>query len=216
MRQLVLITEQVKSLIERICEQQHITIKGNMYLHTENEEINLQISAQRMPNIIHRKLGGFYDTLSEKRENSTRCNQKFTDYFSHICERKDIKESTKKAYSRTLDTLKAYAPEAEFQDIDKHFIKGYETYLISLNMKNNTVLKNLKHLKKSINSANIDGHIKSSTKELFSEVAIRPEKCHKESLNHSEVLQLHEYLTENFHTLPEKERETLSGLLFEP
>ena len=214
MNKLNLIANEINHCIENLCEKFQLTLKGNVYIHTEQEEITFQFS-QNKDKGNGRKLGGFYDTLLEK----TACPpaspyNKFTDYFAHMCTRPDIRESTRKAYKRTHDTLQEYAPHAEFRDIDRHYIKGYEQYLISLDMKNNTVLKNLKHLKKAINSAGTQGYIKTTAKELFSECSIRPEKCHKESLNHSEVLQLHEYLTGNFHTLPERDREVLAGFLF--
>lgn len=215
MTQLDIIAEQVKNYIDTICSQYQFVLKGNIYLHTPHEEVNLQI----LPTIdfkqhSDRKLGGFYDILTDEMDDVTVKSETFIDFFETICQRKNIRKNTRISYTRTLATLKAYAPKALFIDIDKNFVEGYEQYLISLNMKNNTVLKNLKHLKKAINSAASQGYIQKTTKELFSLCTIRPEKCKKENLNHSEVLRLHNYLISNFHCLPDREKETLAAFLF--
>ena len=214
MNQLNFIAQEIGRYIHHLCDQYQINLQGHLYLRIDNEEVNLPL-LQLDYSKSKRKLGGFYDTLSE----SNSCimplpYHKFIDYFRQICSRSDIRESTKKSYKRTYDTLLEYAPYAEFEDIDKHFIKGYEDYLVYLQMRNNTIVKNLRHLKKAINSAGRQGYITSNVKELFSDCCIRPEKCHKENLNHSEVLQLHEYLTANFYNLPDREKEALAGFLF--
>lgn len=180
MTQLDIIAEQVKNYIDTICSQYQFVLKGNIYLHTPHEEVNLQI----LPTIdfkqhSDRKLGGFYDILTDEMDDVTVKSETFIDFFETICQRKNIRKNTRISYTRTLATLKAYAPKALFIDIDKNFVEGYEQYLISLNMKNNTVLKNLKHLKKAINSAASQGYIQKTTKELFSLCTIRPEKCKK-------------------------------------
>lgn len=43
MTQLDIIAEQVKNYIDTICSQYQFVLKGNIYLHTPHEEVNLQI-----------------------------------------------------------------------------------------------------------------------------------------------------------------------------
>ena len=215
MTQLDTIAEQLKSYIKIICSQHQLVLKGNIYLHTSSEAVYVPIlPAINLKKHSERKFGGFYDILTDEMDDVTVKSETFIDFFETICQRKNIRKNTRISYTRTLATLKEYAPEALFVDIDKNYVKGYEQYLVSLNMKNNTVLKNLKHLKKAINSAASQEYIQKTTKELFSLCTIRPEKCKKENLNHSEVLRLHNYLISNFHCLPDREKETLAAFLF--
>lgn len=215
MTQLDTIAEQLKNYIEIICSQHQLILKGNIYLHTPSEAVYLPILSDiNVEKHSERKLGGFYDILTDKKNDIALDSEKFTHFFETLCQRSNIRENTRISYTRTLATLKDYAPEALFVDIDKNYVKGYEQYLVSLNLRNNTILKNLKHLKKAINSAASQGYIHKTTKELFSLCTIRSEKCKKENLNHSEVLQLHNYLTSNFHCLPDREKETLAAFLF--
>ena len=125
-----------------------------------------------------------------------------------------IRESTRKNYFRTLDTLGEYAPEAAFCDIDKTFVCGYERFLCSMGMKANTIVKHMKHLKKAPRQACLKGYVKHSIEELFSLCNVKPEKTFRESLTTKELVVLYQFLENNFDTMEEKEREILSGLLF--
>ena len=138
----------------------------------------------------------------------------FTDFFSDICADINIKDSTRKNYFRTLDTLKEYAPNAHLSDIDSSFVCGYELFLSSLKMKANTIIKHLKHLKKAFHQACRKGYIKHSVDELFSLCNVKTEKTFKESLTSKELIVLYQYLQNNFNTLENREREILAGFIF--
>ena len=91
MTQLDIIAEQVKNYIDTICSQYQFVLKGNIYLHTPHEEVNLQI----LPTIdfkqhSDRKLGGFYDILTDEMDDVTVKSETFIDFFETICQRKNI------------------------------------------------------------------------------------------------------------------------------
>lgn len=192
-------------------------IKGNIYLFCGGAEFNLLISdiCEEHPKKTE-GLGGYYDQVrvvlpeAEQEKNY----DVFIDFFSDICLDANIKDSTRKNYFRTLDTLRDYAPSAGFYDIDKTFVCGYELFLVSLKMKANTIVKHMKHLRKALRQACRKGYLKRSIEELFSLCNIRTEKTFKESLTVRELVILYQYLQHNFGTLENKEREILSGFLF--
>ncbi|MCS2712389.1 hypothetical protein NXW16_01850 [Bacteroides thetaiotaomicron] len=74
-------------------------------------------------------MGGYYDKVKAmlpEREMTREHYLSFVDFFSDVCMETGIRESTRKNYLRTLDTLEEYAPEAAFCDIDKIFVCGYD------------------------------------------------------------------------------------------
>lgn len=221
MEQLDLLAARLHDCITGILSQfSQNDIRGNIYLFSGGKEISMSLSgiSASLPGKKpeEKKLGGYYDqvrpTLSgyePEKEYRT-----FIEFFSDICLDSNIKDSTRKNYFRTLDTLQQYAPSACFYDIDKEFVCGYELFLSSLSMKPNTVIKHMKHLKKALHMACRKGFLKHSTDELFSLCTVRPEKTFKESLTAKELIVLYQYLKGNFCTMEERSREILSGFLF--
>lgn len=130
-------------------------IKGNVYILLGGDEFTLSISDLCEGNgELPRKekyLGGYYDKVKAMLPEGEPDKHyvTFVDFFSDICMDTCIRESTRKNYFRTLDTLGEYAPEAAFCDIDKTFVCGYERFLCSMGMKANTIVKHMKHLKKA-------------------------------------------------------------------
>jgi len=161
-------------------------------------------------------LGGYYDKVKAMlpEGETDKHYVAFVDFFSDVCMETGIRESTRKNYLRTLDTLEEYAPEAAFCDIDKIFVCGYERFLCSMGMKANTIVKHMKHLKKALRQACLKGYIKHSIEELFSLCNVKPEKTFRESLTTKELVVLYQFQENNFDTMEEKEREILSGFLF--
>ena len=195
-------------------------IKGNVYILLGGDEFTLSISDLCEGNgELPRKekyLGGYYDKVKAMLPEGEPDKHyvTFVDFFSDICMDTCIRESTRKNYFRTLDTLGEYAPEAAFCDIDKTFVCGYERFLCSMGMKANTIVKHMKHLKKAPRQACLKGYVKHSIEELFSLCNVKPEKTFRESLTTKELVVLYQFLENNFDTMEEKEREILSGLLF--
>lgn len=195
-------------------------IKGNVYILLGGDEFTLSISDLCEGNgELPRKekyLGGYYDKVKAMLPEGEpdKYYVTFVDFFSDICMDTCIRESTRKNYFRTLDTLGEYAPEAAFCDIDKTFVCGYERFLCSMGMKANTIVKHMKHLKKAPRQACLKGYVKHSIEELFSLCNVKPEKTFRESLTTKELVVLYQFLENNFDTMEEKEREILSGLLF--
>ena len=222
MEQLNILATKLRNCITNFFTQaEAVGVKGNIYLFLEGEELSFSISELQGTSdfekpLKEKKLGGYYDqvriTLPEGGPGKS--YNMFTDFFSDICADINIKDSTRKNYFRTLDTLKEYAPNAHLSDIDSSFVCGYELFLSSLKMKANTIIKHLKHLKKAFHQACRKGFIKHSVDELFSLCNVRPEKTFKESLTTKELVVLYQYLQNNFDTMEEKEREILSGFLF--
>lgn len=221
MEQLNILATRLRDCI-RTCllQAENTDIKGNIYLFFNGNEFNLSISGicgedEVLP-VKEKEPGGCYDRMREglpEREQEKR-HVTFIDFFSDVCSDTSIKDSTRKNYCRTLETLKEYAPAIGFRDIDKAFVYGYEQFLSSLGMKANTVIKHMKHLKKAFHQACREGRLKQSVEELFGRCNIKPEKTFRESLTAKELVVLYQFLKSNFDTMEEKEREILSGFLF--
>lgn len=195
-------------------------IKGNIYILLGGNEFTLSISdlceGKGEPPRKEKYLGGYYDKVKAMlpEGDSDKHYAAFVDFFSDVCMDTGIRESTRKNYFRTLDTLEKYAPVAAFCDIDKTFVCGYERFLCSMGMKANTIVKHMKHLKKALRQACLKGYSKHSIEELFSLCSVKPEKTFRESLTTKELVVLYQFLENNFDTMEEKEREILSGFLF--
>lgn len=195
-------------------------IKGNIYLFQNGKELCISISeickiSEEYP-LKEKKLGGYYDQvkLNLPKGESNKNYKMFTDFFSDICYDINIKDSTRKNYFRTLDTLKRYAPDAQFCNIDKTFVCGYESFLVSLKMKANTIVKHMKHLKKAFHQACRRGYLKDTVEESFSFCNVKQEKTFKESLTSKELVILYQYLQTKFGAMTDKDREILAGFLF--
>ena len=176
-------------------------IKGNIYILLGGNEFTLSISdlceGKGEPPRKEKYLGGYYDKVKAMlpEGDSDKHYAAFVDFFSDVCMDTGIRESTRKNYFRTLDTLEKYAPVAAFCDIDK-------------------TVKHMKHLKKALRQACLKGYSKHSIEELFSLCSVKPEKTFRESLTTKELVVLYQFLENNFDTMEEKEREILSGFLF--
>lgn len=221
MKRIDILATKIRNCITDFLSQTDISeIKGNIYLFNGDKEINISISevweiAEEV-SLEDKELGGYYDqvksTLPEK--DTGKNYNTFIDFFSDICHDINIKDSTRKNYFRTLDTLKEYAPAARFCNIDKAFVCGYELFLLSLKMRANTIIKHMKHLKKAFHQACRKGYLKLSIEELFSLCSVKQEKTFKESLTSKELLILYQYLQTEFETMADREKEILAGFLF--
>lgn len=221
MKRIDILVTKIRNCITDFLSQTDISeIKGNIYLFNGDKEINISISevwkiAEEVP-LEDKELGGYYDqvksTLPEK--DTGKNYNTFIDFFSDICHDINIKDSTRKNYFRTLDTLKEYAPAARFCNIDKTFVCGYELFLLSLKMRANTIIKHMKHLKKAFHQACRKGYLKFSIEELFSLCSVKQEKTFKESLTSKELVILYQYLQTEFETMADREKEILAGFLF--
>ena len=144
----------------------HANIKGNIYIVADDVEISLPLSEQlQLPSkpLPYKELGGYYDQVKDQLPNfnSPKRYTNFNQFFTEsCCMDPDIRESTRKNYSRTLQTLKEYAPNATFADIDQSYIYGYEVYLSSMKLKANSIIKHLKQLKKALHHACKLGYLK--------------------------------------------------------
>lgn len=198
----------------------HANIKGNIYIVADDVEISLPLSEQlQLPSkpLPYKELGGYYDQVKDQLPNfnSPKRYTNFNQFFTEsCCMDPDIRESTRKNYSRTLQTLKEYAPNATFADIDQSYIYGYEVYLSSMKLKANSIIKHLKQLKKALHHACKLGYLKNSVESLFRECRVKPERTFKESLTPKELVFLQKYLQDNFSTMADREKEILSGFLF--
>lgn len=180
MKRIDILATKIRNCITDFLSQTDISeIKGNIYLFNGDKEINISISevweiAEEV-SLEDKELGGYYDqvksTLPEK--DTGKNYNTFIDFFSDICHDINIKDSTRKNYFRTLDTLKEYAPAARFCNIDKTFVCGYELFLLSLKMRANTIIKHMKHLKKAFHQACRKGYLKLSIEELFSLCSVK-------------------------------------------
>lgn len=103
-------------------------IKGNIYIVADDVEISLPLSEQlQLPSKPHpyKELGGYYDQVKDQLPTFTPPKKyaSFNQFFTEsCCMDPEIRESTRKNYSRTLQTLKEYAPNATFADIDQSYI----------------------------------------------------------------------------------------------
>lgn len=218
--ELEILAAKLQECVHSVLSQYKKNIKGNIYILLEDKEIIIPLSAIYKTSVSQsghaKKLGGYHDTLKLTiyEDKGNKSYNLFTDFFYSICMNLTIKESTRKNYLRTLETLKEYAPFAYFTDIDKKFIYGYEIYLKSLNLKANTIIKHMKQLRKALHDAAQKGFIKHSIEELFSLCTIKTEKTYKESLTAKELMILYHYLLRKFSEINERDREVLSGFLF--
>ena len=146
----------------------HANIKGNIYIVADDVEISLPLSEQlQLPSkpLPYKELGGYYDQVKDQLPNfnSPKTYTNFNEFFTEsCCMDPDIRESTRKNYFRTLHTLKEYAPNATFADIDQSYVYGYEVYLSSMKLKANSIVKHLKQLKKALHHACKLGYLKNS------------------------------------------------------
>ena len=192
-------------------------VKGSLYISADNQELALSLSDIKTYNnsVRNRLLGGFIDNLTFKEiDEEEKSYELFVDLFQDLYQTAPIKESTKKNYDRTLCLLKEYAPLATFTDLDRKFIYGFSKFLLSLQLKPNTIVKHLKILKRIIHLAEKKGYITQSVESLFSLCDIKTEKTFKETLTIKEVLVLFHYLQDNFDSITKRDREILSGFLF--
>ena len=110
-------------------------IKGNVYILLGGDEFTLSISdlcGERRTSRKEKYLGGYYDKVKAMLPEGEPDKHyvTFVDFFSDICMDTCIRESTRKNYFRTLDTLGEYAPEAAFCDIDKTFVCGTSAFFV--------------------------------------------------------------------------------------
>lgn len=200
----------VKEVLERelsnYCENTYeIVIK-------DNNGIIYKFSIQTR-NKNGKKLGGYYDTIQVEHHITRKVNS-LSDIIHEYINSGKIRNSTQKNYQRVNTLLMEYAPLADLSDIDKRFIKGFEQYLISKGNKPNTILKNIKILKRLIRIAQSKGYINYSTEELFSDIITKKEDTHKETLSNVEIIILEKFLVQNFNELTDEKKEVLAAFLF--
>lgn len=202
--------KKVKDILER--ELSYYSENTYEIVIKENDGIIYKFSIQTR-NKNNKILGGYYDTIPVEHHITIK-ESSLSDIIHEYINSGKIIISTQKNYQRINTLLIEYAPLAELSDIDKRFIKGFEQYLILKGNKPNTIIKNIKILKRLIRIAQSKGYINYSTEELFSEIITKKEETHKETLSNVEIIKLEKYLVENFNELTDAKKEVLASFLF--
>ena len=121
-----------------------------------------------------------------------------------------LKPNTLKKYRSHLQVLQSFRKNLKFQDINKDFLKEYETYLhTTRNNSKNTIAKALKWIKSTINQAINEGIIETSP---FNKYKISTEPCNRDFLTLKEVEKLERLYQSN--TLYPNMQETLRAFIF--
>lgn len=170
--------------------QKAIYTDGVRYTHKQIKEINhfVEQKKEEIVKIIH------FLTTYDKHFTTEDITKKYyleqsdkylITYTERLIAKKETlgKMGSAKGFLSTLRSLKRYIGKntVEFNDIDYHFIKGYEEFLHATNIKQNTISFYLRNFRTIYNMAYDDG-IEMSNHSAFHKIKIKTTKTVKRAL----------------------------------